>query len=216
MGTAAYGGRGFKGRTRVRGERPVGATRFGQQHNQASWRPLTGPPPPFSCRGCWDPERSARPHAVVSLPLPLDTHPLRRLRCFRSPRSTCTRSGADRLHDAATGDQGLVAQAQRCAPCCPQPCAALVLWSHLLGCCCRWLRGDEEPARTRAAGRARGNPEMRVRLTRAERARSTQTPPHPLNCHSFAAVLALGLWLMPRQCSGRNGPTTVCPTAALR
>ena len=31
MGTAAYGGRGFKGRTRVSGERPLGAARCSQR-----------------------------------------------------------------------------------------------------------------------------------------------------------------------------------------
>ena len=32
MGTAAYGGKGFKGRAGVSGERPMGAARFRQQH----------------------------------------------------------------------------------------------------------------------------------------------------------------------------------------
>ena len=41
MGAAACGERGFKGRARVRGERPIGAARRRQQHNQASC-----PPPP--------------------------------------------------------------------------------------------------------------------------------------------------------------------------
>ena len=43
MGTAACGGRGFKGRTRVSGERLIGAARCRQQHDQASYQP---PPPP--------------------------------------------------------------------------------------------------------------------------------------------------------------------------
>ena len=42
MGTAAYGGRGFKGRAAVSGERPIGAARCRQQHNEAP------PPPPHT------------------------------------------------------------------------------------------------------------------------------------------------------------------------
>ena len=44
MGTAACGGRGFKGRAVVSGERPMGAHSCRQQHNQASCQP---PPPPL-------------------------------------------------------------------------------------------------------------------------------------------------------------------------
>ena len=36
MGTAAYGGKGFKERARVSGERPIGAASFRQQYIQAS------------------------------------------------------------------------------------------------------------------------------------------------------------------------------------
>ena len=43
MGAAADGGRGFKERARVSGEKPIGAARCRQQHNQASCQP---PPPP--------------------------------------------------------------------------------------------------------------------------------------------------------------------------
>ena len=44
-GTAACGGRGFKGRARVSGERPIGAARCRQQHNPASCQiPLEGIP----------------------------------------------------------------------------------------------------------------------------------------------------------------------------
>ena len=43
MGVAACGGRGFKGRTRVSGERPIGAARCRQQRNRAACQP---PPPP--------------------------------------------------------------------------------------------------------------------------------------------------------------------------
>ena len=39
MGTAAYGGKGFKERTRGCGERPIGADRCRQQSAQASCRP---------------------------------------------------------------------------------------------------------------------------------------------------------------------------------
>ena len=44
MGTAAYGGRGFKGRAVVSVERQLGTASCRQQHNQA---PCT-PPPPFA------------------------------------------------------------------------------------------------------------------------------------------------------------------------
>ena len=43
MGAAAHGGRGFKGRAEVSGERPIGAASRRQQHNQVSCQP----PPPF-------------------------------------------------------------------------------------------------------------------------------------------------------------------------
>ena len=43
MGAAAYGGRRFKERTRVSGERPIGAARCRQQYSPASCLP---PPPP--------------------------------------------------------------------------------------------------------------------------------------------------------------------------
>ena len=43
MGTAAYGGKGFRGRAAVSGDRPIGAASCRQQHNQASCQP---PPPP--------------------------------------------------------------------------------------------------------------------------------------------------------------------------
>ena len=48
MGAAAYGGRGFEGRARVSGERPIGADSCRQQHNQASCHtpPSEHPPPP--------------------------------------------------------------------------------------------------------------------------------------------------------------------------
>ena len=36
MGTAAYGGKGFKGRSAVSGEKPIGAASCRQQRNQAS------------------------------------------------------------------------------------------------------------------------------------------------------------------------------------
>ena len=36
MGTAAYGGKGFKERARVSGERPIGAASFRQQYIGAS------------------------------------------------------------------------------------------------------------------------------------------------------------------------------------
>ena len=39
---ATYGGKGFKGRTRVSGERPIGTTSFRQQSIQVSWH---SPPP---------------------------------------------------------------------------------------------------------------------------------------------------------------------------
>ena len=39
MGTTTYGGKGFKGRARVSGERPMGAASFGQQSIQASCQP---------------------------------------------------------------------------------------------------------------------------------------------------------------------------------
>ena len=39
MGTAAYRGRGFKGRAGVRGEKPIGAARCRKQHNEASCPP---------------------------------------------------------------------------------------------------------------------------------------------------------------------------------
>ena len=59
MGTAAYGGKGFKEKAAVSGERPIGAASCRQQHNQTSchtlppnrqsplpWPPLpTGPRP---------------------------------------------------------------------------------------------------------------------------------------------------------------------------
>ena len=44
MGTAAYGGKRFKGRAAVSGERPIGGASCRQQHNQASCQ--TGPSPP--------------------------------------------------------------------------------------------------------------------------------------------------------------------------
>ena len=44
MGTAAYGGKGFKGRAAVIGERPIGAARCRQQPNQVSCQtPHPGP-----------------------------------------------------------------------------------------------------------------------------------------------------------------------------
>ena len=43
MGATAYGGRGFKGRAAVSGERPIGAASCRQQHNEVSCQP---PPPP--------------------------------------------------------------------------------------------------------------------------------------------------------------------------
>ena len=48
MGTAAYGGKGFKERTRVSGERPMGADSFRQQSIQASSPPryVMSPPMP--------------------------------------------------------------------------------------------------------------------------------------------------------------------------
>ena len=45
MGVAACGGRGFKGRARGSGERPIGAARCRQQRNRAACQP---PPPPLS------------------------------------------------------------------------------------------------------------------------------------------------------------------------
>ena len=48
MGTAAYGGRGFKESTRVSGERPIGAASCRQRHNRASCQPPPPPPPPLS------------------------------------------------------------------------------------------------------------------------------------------------------------------------
>ena len=42
MGTATYGGKGFKEGPRVSGERPKGAARFTQQCKQASCPPLQG------------------------------------------------------------------------------------------------------------------------------------------------------------------------------
>ena len=39
MGAAAYGGRRFKERTRVSGERPIGAARCKQQYSAASCLP---------------------------------------------------------------------------------------------------------------------------------------------------------------------------------
>ena len=48
MGTAAYGGKGFKGRAAVTGERPIGAAGCRQQHNRASCQP---PPLPSHRRG---------------------------------------------------------------------------------------------------------------------------------------------------------------------
>ena len=47
MGTAACGGKGFKGRAAVSGERPIGAASCRQQHNQMSCYP---PSPPPRCR----------------------------------------------------------------------------------------------------------------------------------------------------------------------
>ena len=40
MGAAACGGRGFKARARVSGERPIGAASCRQQHNEVSCKPL--------------------------------------------------------------------------------------------------------------------------------------------------------------------------------
>ena len=55
MGTAACGGKGFKERTRVSGERPIGAASFRQQSMQSSSpRAPSGPPCPR--RGDWGPE----------------------------------------------------------------------------------------------------------------------------------------------------------------
>ena len=48
MGSAAYGGKGFKGRAAASGDRPMGAARCRQQHNQASCQPA--PPPSRGCR----------------------------------------------------------------------------------------------------------------------------------------------------------------------
>ena len=45
MGTAAYGGKGFKGRTGVSGERPIGAAQCRQQSIQASCQPPPPSPP---------------------------------------------------------------------------------------------------------------------------------------------------------------------------
>ena len=50
MGTAACGRRGFKERTRVSGERRIGAARCSQQYNRASYQPP--PPPSQSVGGC--------------------------------------------------------------------------------------------------------------------------------------------------------------------
>ena len=41
MGTAAHGGKGFKGRAAISGERPIRATSCKQQHNKV----LCDPPP---------------------------------------------------------------------------------------------------------------------------------------------------------------------------
>ena len=38
MGPGAYGGRGFKGRARVSGERPIGAARCRQQYSNTTGR----------------------------------------------------------------------------------------------------------------------------------------------------------------------------------
>ena len=40
MGTGAYGGKGFKERTRVSGERPIGGASFRQQSIYVSCHPL--------------------------------------------------------------------------------------------------------------------------------------------------------------------------------
>ena len=50
MGTAAYGGTGFKERTRVRGDRTSGPTSFRRQSIQASCHP----PPPLKGIGGGD------------------------------------------------------------------------------------------------------------------------------------------------------------------
>ena len=78
MGTAACGGRGFKGRGAVSGERPIGAARCRQQHDRASchclWVGPTGftrrPPPPTVTKP--SPVRRARgaPSAVMHPPCP--------------------------------------------------------------------------------------------------------------------------------------------------
>ena len=47
MGAAAYGGKGFKERARVSGERPIGAASCRQQYNEASCQ-APPPPPPTS------------------------------------------------------------------------------------------------------------------------------------------------------------------------
>ena len=52
MGAAACGGRGFKGRVRDCGGRPVGAARCRQRHNPASCQPLPHPSTGGASRGC--------------------------------------------------------------------------------------------------------------------------------------------------------------------
>ena len=47
MGTAAYGGRGFQGRARVGGARPIGAASCRQQFNRAACQPPPPPPGPL-------------------------------------------------------------------------------------------------------------------------------------------------------------------------
>ena len=51
VGTAAYGGRGFKARARVSGERPMGAPSCRQQYNRASYQHPRPPPPPVPWHG---------------------------------------------------------------------------------------------------------------------------------------------------------------------
>ena len=48
MGASTYGGKGFKGRAAVSGERPIGTASCRQQHTQASCQtPPSNPHPPF-------------------------------------------------------------------------------------------------------------------------------------------------------------------------